>query len=212
VPLLSAAPATPASGSATPDLCLVTRDRGVPATYIPPDLVQLSQGPTVGPAVLLRTDAANALLRLLDGATAQKVHLIAISGFRSYELQQQTLAQEIKQYGPQKAHSEVADPGHSEHQLGVAVDVAAARDPTNLDQSFGGTPEGRWLAANAVSFGFVISYPIGKETVTGYAYEPWHIRYVGLPLAQSIAASGQTLTEYLPAHGLGACDQDGAAG
>jgi D-alanyl-D-alanine carboxypeptidase len=99
----------------------------------------------------------------------------------------------------------VADPCHSEHQLGVAVDVAAARDPTNLEQSFGDTPEGRWLAANAPAYGFVISYPKGKEAVTGYVYEPWHVRYVGLPLAQQIVASGQTLTEYLPAHGPAAC-------
>lgn len=197
--------ATPDVPGAAPLLCLVDRDRSIPATYVPPDLVTLPQGPTVGPAVLMRRVPAEAIVQLLDGAQAQRIYLTAISGFRSYELQQQTLAQEIRQYGDQKAHSEVADPGHSEHQLGVALDVAASRDPTNLDQTFGDTPEGRWLTANAPVYGFVISYPKGKEAITGYAYEPWHIRYVGAPLAQQIVASGQTLTEYLPSHGLADC-------
>lgn len=205
-PLLSGAlPAdTPDVPGAEPLLCLVDRGHSIPATYVPPDLVTLPQGPMVGPAVLMRREAGEALLRLLSGAQAQGTYLTAISGFRSYELQQQTLAQEIKQYGDAKAHSEVADPGHSEHQLGVAVDVAAARD-TTLEQSFGDTPEGRWLAANAPAYGFVISYPQGKEAITGYVYEPWHVRYVGLPLAQRIVASSQTLTEYLPAHGVADC-------
>ncbi len=205
-PLLSGAlpAATPDVPGAEPLLCLVDRTHSIPATYVPPDLVTLPQGPTVGPAVLMRREAGEALLKLLSGAQAQGIYLEAISGYRSYELQQETLAQEIKQYGDAKAHSEVADPGHSEHQLGVAVDVAAARD-TTLEQSFGDTPEGRWLAANAPAYGFVISYPQGKEAVTGYVYEPWHVRYVGLPLAQQITASGQTLTEYLPAHRLADC-------
>ena len=86
------------------------------------------------------------------------------------------------------------------------MDVSVPRKPFVLDQSFGGEPEGRWLAANAHRFGFVISYPAGKEAITGYIYEPWHIRYVGVPLAEQIVASGLTLTEYLPQHGMAGCD------
>jgi D-alanyl-D-alanine carboxypeptidase len=186
-------------------LCLVSPSRGIPLSYVPPDLVTLPQGPYVGPAVLMRKQAAEALTQLLNGAAAQHVYLFAVSGYRSAELQQQTLDAEIKQYGPEKAYSEVALPGHSEHQLGDAVDVLSVRDPVDMDDSFGDTPEGKWLAANAPAYGFVVSYPKGSQPITGYVYEPWHIRYVGVPLAQEITASGLTLTQYLPLHGMDGC-------
>ena len=79
------------------------------------------------------------------------------------------------------------------------------RDPVDVDDSFGDTPEGQWLAANAPAYGFVVSYPKGSQPITGYVYEPWHIRYVGIPLAQEITASGLTLTQFLPLHGMDGC-------
>ena len=209
-PPLRAASPPPSTIPRPLQLCLVTRDHGIPESYVPPDLVALQQGPAIGPAVLMRPEAATALMQLLDGARAQRVYLIAISGYRSAEQQRDVLQQETKLYGPAKANSEVAPPGHSEHQLGVAVDVLAARDPNDLDQSFGATPEGQWLAANAPAYGFVISYPAGKDGITGYVYEPWHIRFVGLPLSWSVIGAGQTLTEFLPAHGMDGCDEQNA--
>src|SRR5205823_4174590 len=114
-------------------LCLVSPNRAIPTSYVPPDLVTLPQGPYVGPAVLMRRQAAGALMQLLNGAAAQHIYLFAVSGYRSAELQQQTLDAEIKQHGPAKAYSEVALPGHSEHQLGDAVDVLSMRDPIDVD-------------------------------------------------------------------------------
>jgi D-alanyl-D-alanine carboxypeptidase len=186
-------------------LCLVTRERGVSESYVPLDLVTLPIDQSVRAGVQLRQDAAQALLQMFAAAREDGHMLLAQSGYRSFAEQEAVLRQEIKSYGEVQAKRQVAEPGHSEHQLGVAMDVSVPRKPYTLDQSFGGEPEGQWLAANAARFGFVISYPAGKETVTGYVYEPWHIRYVGAPLAETIVASGLTLTEYLPAHGMAGC-------
>jgi D-alanyl-D-alanine carboxypeptidase len=88
--------------------------------------------------------------------------------------------------------------GHSEHQLGTALDFRSARGPDPWDlEDWGATPEGRWLAENAHRFGFVMSYPAGQESVTCYIYEPWHYRYVGREVAQEVMASGLTLREWL---------------
>ncbi len=198
---------TPPPTPRPPQLCLVTQDRGISPSYVPPDLVTLPKEWSVQ-TVQLRRDAAQALIQLLTAARADGEYMQALSGYRSYDEQVEVLQQEIKDYGEAQARKQVAPPGHSEHQLGVAVDVVSAKAPYDLEDQFGETPEGQWLAANAPRFGFVISYPKEKEAITGYIYEPWHIRYVGLPLAEQIAASGQTLTEYLPAHGMAGCPPD----
>lgn len=203
-------PTVPPTPAITPaplaaQLCLVSPNRAIPTSYVPPDLVTLPQGQYVGPAVLMRRQAADALMQLLNGAAAQHIYLFAVSGYRSAEQQQQTLDAKIKQYGPARAYSEVALPGHSEHQLGDAVDVLSVRDPVDGDDRFGDTPEGQWLDANAPAYGFVVSYPKGSQPITGYVDEPWHIRYVGIPLAREIAASGLTLTQFLPLHGMDGC-------
>ena len=190
-----------------PQLCLVTRQIGVPETYVPSDLVTLPPDLCAQADVRLRQAAAQALQLLLTDALSDGQRMLALSGYRSFEQQQATLVSEIKNYGEAQARRQVAEPGHSEHQLGEAVDLVTARNPFYLEQSFGSVPEGRWVAANCARYGFVISYPQGKEVVTGYIYEPWHIRYVGAPLAQQVVASGLTLTEYLPAHGMAGCAQ-----
>jgi D-alanyl-D-alanine carboxypeptidase len=207
----AAAPTPTPTPPPPPQLCLVSPLRSVPLSYVPPDLVKLPESAFVGPAVLMRREAADALNALIQGAASQQIYLYAVSGYRSSAQQQETLDREIKLYGSAKAHSEVALPGHSEHQLGVAVDVLSQRDKVDMDDSFGSTPEGRWLVANAPAYGFVISYPKDKEPITGYIYEPWHIRYVGSPLAQQITATGLTLTEYLPLYHMDGCDVGGAA-
>ncbi len=204
-----AQPATLQPAGALPieplQMCLVTRDRGVPATYVPPDLVTLPTSAHVRAGVQMRREPAQALLALLQAAEIEGQQLIAISGYRSYEEQQAVLDQEIKTFGPAQAQRQVAPPGHSEHQVGVSVDVLSERDPNDLTSSFGDSPEGRWLAAHSPRLGFVVSYPAGKETVTGYIYEPWHVRYVGFPWAQQITASGLTVTEFLAQHGMAGC-------
>lgn len=205
------APPTPSPVPAPPPpkLCLVTRQAGVPASYVPPNLVTLPREATApGSSVQLRQDAADAIVKLIAAAREEGQLLVAVSGYRSYEYQAQVLQQEIRTYGEERARKQVAEPGHSEHQLGVALDVAPARRPFDLEEAFGETPEGRWVAQHAAGFGFVISYPQGKEAVTGYIYEPWHIRYVGVDVSQKMASAGLTLNEYLPRNGMAGCPPD----
>ena len=182
--------------------CLVTKQTGLPSGYTPPDLIALPARVCASANVRLRQNAADALLKLIDTAGGEGIVLFALSGFRSYEEQQVVLRNEIATQGRDVAEKQVAPPGHSEHQLGLAVDVTPKSTPCELRAAFGQEAEGRWLTANAPKFGFVLSYPRDKEAVTGYTYEPWHIRHVGVNLAEQVAASGLTLTEFLPKHNL----------
>ena len=93
-------------------------------------------------------------------------------------------------------------PGQSEHQSGLAADVSSPSVNYALTESFGKTDEGIWLAQNAHKFGFIIRFPDGKESITGYLYEPWHIRYVGESVATEIYAKDLTLEEYLELYGF----------
>jgi D-alanyl-D-alanine carboxypeptidase len=182
--------------------CLVTKSQGLPAGYVPGDLTSVPSRVLAGNNVQLRTQAVDAVLRLIDDASREGHGLFVLSGFRTYQEQERLLRDEIAAFGKTVAEKQVAPPGNSEHQLGLAVDVTSERAPYELTVDFGTWPEGRWLADNAARFGYVLSYPQGKESVTGYVYEPWHIRFVGLPLSETVAASGLTLTEFLPKHNL----------
>jgi D-alanyl-D-alanine carboxypeptidase len=202
----STAPTLPPRIAGAEPQCLVTKTVGLPSGYVPDDLTPLPGRLLASDGVRLRPPAADAVVRLIDAAGREKHTLFVLSGFRSYQEQERVLRDEVERFGKEKAEKQVAPPGHSEHQLGLAADITSGRDPYGLRSEFGEEPEGRWLAANAASFGFVISYPQGKEAVTGYIYEPWHIRYVGTPLAEEVAASGLTLTEFLPKYNLtGGC-------
>jgi LAS superfamily LD-carboxypeptidase LdcB len=97
----------------------------------------------------------------------------------------------VNAYGQSTADTFSARPGHSEHQTGLAIDV------NSIDDSFAATPESAWLASNAHRYGFIIRYPKGKEHITGYKYESWHIRYLGVDTATAVYNSGLTLEEYL---------------
>jgi len=199
-------PAVAAPTQAPEQVCLVTKEQGLSAAYVPPDLTVLPARVCAGGGIRLRQVAADALVELIDGARTDGQEIFALSGFRSYEEQERVMKQEVALVGRQTAEKQVAPPGHSEHQLGLAVDITSRRAPYELRWQFGQEPEGKWLAGNAPRFGFVISYPEGKEQVTGYTYEPWHIRYVGAALAEQVVAAGLTLTEYLPKHHMaGSC-------
>jgi len=182
--------------------CLVTKSQGLPPGYVPADLTLLPARMLASNGVKLRPLASESIVKLIDAAGIDGQGLFILSGFRTFQEQDALLQQETKLYGRAVAEQQVAPPGHSEHQLGLAADITSKRAPGELSHEFGRWPEGRWLAENAPRFGFVISYPEGKEGVTGYIYEPWHIRYVGAPLAEEVAASGLTLTEFLPKHNL----------
>lgn len=114
-----------------------------------------------------------------------------VSGFRSYEKQRETFAYWESIDGFDRANRYSAQPGHSEHQTGLAMDISS------LNQSYGNTPEGKWLAAHCWEYGFILRYPKNSESITGYIYEPWHVRYLGKSTAKLVHDSGLTLEEFL---------------
>ncbi|MBX3140131.1 MAG: M15 family metallopeptidase [Trueperaceae bacterium] len=172
--------------------------------YAPDDLVELAVAladvaPGAAPAgMTLRAVVLPDLRELLTAADAAGVALAVQSAYRSFAYQESTFAYWVKEDGYDQALRSSARAGHSEHQLGTAMDLRslAGPEPWDLDD-WATTPEGAWVAENAWRYGFVMSYPPGKEGVTCYMYEPWHYRYVGRELAADVRASGLTLREYL---------------
>ena len=138
------------------------------------------------------------LQALMQAARAKGFELMVASGYRSYSLQQQYYSNYVRTSGEAEANKFSARPGYSEHQTGLAVDLSLKSRECYLDVCFGDTPAGTWLKDNAHIYGFIVRYPADKTSVTGYQYEPWHLRYVGKPLAQALHGSGQTLDEIVP--------------
>lgn len=136
-------------------------------------------------------EAQSALDEMEAAASEEGISLWIQSGFRSYSYQKELYENYAAQDGYDEADRYSARPGHSEHQTGLAFDL------NSLSTSFGETTEGRWLAANCWKYGFIIRYPQGKESVTGYMYEPWHVRFIGKDMAKSVYDSGLCLEEYL---------------
>ncbi|MFT4218690.1 MAG: D-alanyl-D-alanine carboxypeptidase family protein [Micropruina sp.] len=137
-----------------------------------------------------------ALTRMIVAARAKGVRLLVRSGYRSYSLQAQILSSKIREYGSETlARRYNAAPGRSEHQTGLAVDLW---DGVTWGVGVRATKAGKWLWANAWRYGFILRYPNGKEKITGYAFEPWHYRYIGTKAAKAFGAnSNLTLEEYL---------------
>ncbi|KKL92429.1 hypothetical protein LCGC14_1884790, partial [marine sediment metagenome] len=180
-------------------LTIVDKEHGLPPAYAPPNLVEIPPewiAPGF-PSELLRKEASEALVVMLRAARAEGHELRLRSAYRSYEEQATTFQYWIDQLGEEEARRVSAPPGHSEHQLGTTVDLTSASVGWQLEQAFGQTPEGQWLAAHAHEYGFPLSYPQGAEAITGYTYEPWHFRYIGRDQAANWAQSGLTLIEFL---------------
>ncbi|MGQ7786727.1 M15 family metallopeptidase [Nesterenkonia sp. K-15-9-6] len=147
--------------------------------------------------MLLREQAADALADLFSASDAEGLLMTLTSAYRSYGYQQQLYDGRAAELGVAGADEYTARPGHSEHQTGLAADVIAYDNPTcGMGACFGDTAEGIWLAENAHRFGFIIRYQEGTEDITGYAYEPWHLRYVGEETAEAVFEAGVTLEEY----------------
>ncbi len=155
---------------------IVNKTYPLPANYNPGDLTE---------------ETYNAFMDLVSGAAADNIEITFISGFRSYGYQEQVHNNWIEKYGEETADRLSARAGHSEHQLGLAIDV------NSLLTEFAETPEGVWLAENCWKYGFIIRYSKDAEPVTGYMYEPWHIRYLGKELAEKVTKSGLCLEDYL---------------
>lgn len=182
------------------DLRLVDKERGLSPDDVPTDLVRIDdQWAAPGfPGQSLRQPAADALVGLLEAAEAAGHELRIRSTYRSYEEQIETFNYWVNRLGEVQARRESAPAGHSEHQLGTTADLSSREVGWDLIPEFAETPEGQWLAENAHEYGFALSYPPDSEAVTGYVYEPWHIRYIGVDCAAKWKASGLLLIRFLP--------------
>lgn len=177
---------------------LVNKNHSISESYIPADLVTVNLPSTR--ETQLRSVAAEDLTKLFNAASSAGYDLSCCSGYRSYETQSELYAWNVDTYGVDGAELVSARPGMSEHQLGLAMDVTSASVGFDLLESFGSTPEGQFLRDNAYKYGFIIRYPQGKTDITGYAYEPWHLRYLGVDVATDIYNSGKTMEEYFGVH------------
>ena len=181
-------------------LTLLNRCQRLSRAFVPPDLSPLDV-PTVrvleGTHHLMRAEAARAAELLFADADAAGLSLVASSAFRSYDWQVFLHENAVAELGVDAARRISAIPGHSEHQLGLALDVSTAELNGALVTEFANTEEGKWLKDNAHRFGFIISYPEGSEPQTSFVYEPWHIRYVGLDAANEIFESGLLFEAWL---------------
>ncbi|TGO05907.1 M15 family metallopeptidase [Serinibacter arcticus] len=140
----------------------------------------------------MQPEVSAAFDRMAAAAAAEEgLTLFVASGYRSYDDQAATYGRWAAEHGSTYADRFSSRAGFSEHQSGLALDV---NDPS---RAFDGTPEATWVAANAARFGFVVRYPEGKEAITGYVYEPWHLRFLGVELATELTDAGLTLEEHL---------------
>lgn len=136
----------------------------------------------------LTRQTQDAFDEMKQAAEQDGIRLYISSGFRSYETQDRIYRNHVANKGQERGDLVSARPGHSEHQTGLAFDVNI------IDSSFIGTPEAIWLQDNCYRFGFILRYPENKTDETGYAFEPWHFRYVGRELAEALYHGGDWLT------------------
>lgn len=178
---------------------LVNKQNKLPDHYQPDDLVTLTM-PFIHGATpesrKMRMEAAAAMEKMYAAAKQQGIYLLGVSAYRSHASQTNVFNSYVKNDGYNKALTYSALPGTSEHETGLAIDVTGGNGKCAAEDCFGGTKEAGWLQEHAADFGFIIRYPKGKESITGYQYEPWHIRYVGKTIAEEIMGRGITLEEY----------------
>lgn len=184
-------------------LVLINKHIRLPETYEPTDLVTIDRLiETTKPGMVLRKEATYAIGKMAKDAKRSGVNLVVLSAYRSYWSQAATFEEKVAIGGISSAESFSARPGHSQHQLGTAVDFFVPSVTFGQSSGFLNSQEGNWLFTNANKYGFVLSYPEGKEAITGYIYEPWHWRYVGVENAQKMIDSGLILEEYLKKFGV----------
>ena len=180
-------------------LLLVNRIHQLNRNYIPLDLEYVNVSvDVVDEKKFMRKEAAVNLRHMFSDALRQGCSLMAISGFRSYNRQKEIYENSIATKGELYTKKYIAYPGTSEHQTGLAMDVSSLEMKGELEEEFSYTKEGRWVKMNAYKYGYIIRYPQGAENITGYGYEPWHIRYVGKKHSwRMISENINTLEEYI---------------
>lgn len=178
---------------------LVSRDYLLPSDYIPAELVEpnvrFSYSEHLDKRKMHKT-AAKALEKMFRAAEEKGIILYGVSGYRSYERQQSIYNRNVALHGKKATDALSAKPGSSEHQSGLAIDISASSVNCLLTDRLADTKEGKWIAKNCYKYGYVVRYPKGKTKITGYSYEPWHIRYVGVHTATFLYEHDLTLEEY----------------
>lgn len=170
---------------------LVNKHYTLPAAYAP-ELEVLGKAYGSGS---LRPEAAQAFRAMADGARADGIVLRSVSAYRSYKQQKNTYNRYLRQYRQATVDTFSARPGHSEHQTGLALDINVASSSAHFER----TPAFAWLKEHCAEYGFILRYDQGKESITGYRFEPWHYRYVGLETAEACMEQGLAYEEYLAA-------------
>lgn len=180
-------------------LVLVDKSHGLPARYVPSHLVSLhTYGiPVNNYTIMGRSIIIHDLQQLIAAAQEAGQYLVVASAYRSYTEQASIFNTYVQDYGSEEANAFSARAGQSQHQLGTAVDFTTAEMEYRLSQTFGSTAAGQWLFANAYKYGFYLSYPQGQESITKYAYEPWHFRYLGKQYASDLHQGGLIMQTYL---------------
>lgn len=181
-------------------LVLVNKEYRLSESYVPSGLVSASlSGIRRGGSYQLRNIVIDDLRELVNQATQDGVDLSIRSGYRSYQDQLSTYNYWLKYNGNNADYADrvSARAGHSQHQLGTAVDFSTSEIQDGIGGQFAPTKAAKWLEENAYKYGFVISFPKGYESVTGYNYESWHYRYIGKANAQEMVNSGKVLEIYL---------------
>lgn len=178
---------------------LINKEYNLPSTYIPDDL----EIPNITFSFsgykekkLMRKKAANALVSLFEAAKKEGLTIYGVSGYRSYKRQLEIYTENVKKDGEEEANLYSAKPGHSEHQSGLSIDVSTKSIDNDLEVSFANTNEGIFIKEHAHEYGYIVRYPEDKCEITGYSYEPWHIRYVGKDLAAYLYENNLCLEEF----------------
>jgi len=177
----------------------INKEYVLPEDYIPSDMVVpdiLFDFNYYDDRKLMRVEASDALEELFAASREYGISLVGISAYRSYQRQYDIFTNNIIRRGKEHTLRYSAVPGTSEHQSGLCIDLSTQSLNHNLIDAFSTTPEGIWLSKNAYLYGYIIRYPEDKTAVTGYSYEPWHIRYVGKELASYLYKNDLTLEEY----------------
>lgn len=172
---------------------LVNKYNKLPSNFEASDLVTLSKEYS-SRGHKIKKVAAEPLMKMIDAAKKEGIDLLVISGYRTESTQAGLYNNSVKRNGEEHALIYSAKPGYSEHQLGLAVDL------NDTEERFDQTKEYKWLKANSYKYGFIERYPKGKEFITGYGYEPWHYRYLGVDLATKVFTENVTYEEYLVKH------------
>ena len=174
-------------------LILVNKNNPISEVFKPNDLTLIENNNDKN--ILIRDEVNTKYKEMLKDASKHSLNMYVVSGYRSYEYQESIFEKNATKDGIDVANTYSAKPGESEHQTGLAIDIG--NGVCDVEECFDKSKEYKWLAKNSYKYGFILRYPKNKTDITGYIYEPWHYRYVGVDVAKQIYDSKLTLEEFL---------------